>query len=258
MKNPFDSAEMAVGYARSRPAVHPRIVERAMGILRAPVGCVLDVGCGAGVSTRAIAGFAGMTVGVEPVAAMLPFAPAIAPGAYFVAGAAEQLPFGAGRFDLLTAAGSLNYVDLEAFWEEARRVLRPGGHLLVYDFKTARRFGDLDGGADALDGWFDGFLRRYPPVVSGRVQSLDPERLARLARGFTRVGSESTEIGLEVEPEFYLEYLLTGTNVAQAVANGAALASIREWCHEGLSAIWQGRARTVLFDAYWVLLRTAI
>lgn len=254
MKNPFDTAEMALGYARSRPSVHPRIVDLAARDLHTPVERALDIGCGAGLSTLAIASLARERYGLEPVQSMLPFAPAIAPGAHFLAGSAERLPFREDTVDLLTAAGSLNYVNLEAFFQEATRVLKPTGHLLVYDFKTARRFAGTDAVRDPLDNWFDEFLRRYPPVVSPKVQPLDPDSLAQRATGFTRFQSESPQIALELDPGFYMEYLLTGTNVAQAVTQGADLNGIRVWLQQTLNPIWQGQRRTVLFDAYWILL----
>ncbi len=175
-----------------------------------------------------------------------------------MAGSAERLPFRDHSFDLLTAAGSLNYVDLTGFFREALRVLAPGGHLLVYDFKTARRFAGEDASVDPLDQWFDEFLRRYPPVVSARVQPLDPETVALLASGFTPCASETPRIAVEMDPGFYLDYLLTGTNVAQAIANGAALPSIRDWCQATLAPVWRGEPKTVLFEAYWVILRAAI
>ena len=51
--------------------------------------------------------------------------------------------------DLMTAAGSLNYVDLEKFFAEASRVLTPEGKLVVYDVSPA------------ANEWFDAFMSRY-------------------------------------------------------------------------------------------------
>ena len=131
---------MAAGYAASRPPLHRRIVERASVALGSPRRA-LDIGCGAGLSTRALEGLASHCVGLEPAEAMLRWTRGIAPQANFVLGRAEALPFAGRSFDLLTAAGSLNYVaGLDLFFGEAARVLDPRGRLLVYDFRKGRSF----------------------------------------------------------------------------------------------------------------------
>lgn len=59
---------MAAGYASYRPPIHPRVVGRAYRSLAMSVAArsALDVGCGAGVSTRALDGFAEHRIGMEP------------------------------------------------------------------------------------------------------------------------------------------------------------------------------------------------
>ena len=56
---------MAAGYASYRPPIHPRVVGRAYRSLAMSVAArsALDVGCGAGVSTRALDGFAEHRIG---------------------------------------------------------------------------------------------------------------------------------------------------------------------------------------------------
>ncbi len=46
---------------------------------------------------------------------------------------AEDLPFPAASFDLVTCVGSLSYVDIARFVSEVRRVLRPGGVFVCLD-----------------------------------------------------------------------------------------------------------------------------
>ena len=58
----------------------------------------------------------------------------------FAAGVAEAIPLGDRSVDLITAAGSLNYVDLDVLLPEAARVLMPDGVLVVYDFSAGRSF----------------------------------------------------------------------------------------------------------------------
>ena len=92
----YNSARLATGYAFARPAVHPLVIERivAHGTLAArSIGCALDVGCGAGRSTAALTAAARTIVGIEPAADMLAHRRAVAPGASFVLGRAEDLPF---------------------------------------------------------------------------------------------------------------------------------------------------------------------
>jgi SAM-dependent methyltransferase len=103
---------------------------------------VLDVGSGPGFLTTEMAlevGPDGRVHGVDPSESMLALArrreraPDAAPVALQVADALE-LPFAGGSLDAVVSTQVLEYVDdVPAALEEARRVLRPGGRLLVLD-----------------------------------------------------------------------------------------------------------------------------
>lgn len=237
---------MAAGYARFRPPVHRKILERAL----APETVfhrALDVGCGAGVSTQALAGFADFVFGMEPVADMLPGKPS-----YF-AGAAEAIPVDADSIDLITAAGSLNYADLDMFFCEATRVLCADGLMIVYDFEPGRRFRDSGALDDALDKWFRAFIARFPwPPHEAR--ELNPEILSDLAAGFWLERQQRFEIAISLAREFYLEYMLTETNVAFAMHRGIARDEIRSWCAKTLDAFWEEGDREILFPGYFACL----
>ena len=227
---------MALGYARSRPPLHERIVSLA-GLPHC--SRVLDIGSGSGLSTRALTGTADTCIGIEPVQAMVQVAPRVAPGASFVHGSAEALPFAARSFDLLAAAGSLNYIDLELFFPEARRVLAASGVLFVYDF------------SQPSDDWFRQFIARYP-APSGHARNIDPDILAALPSGFRLMRSECFEIPLAMSPAAYVDYAMTETNVANAIARGTAEAEIRRWCTDSL----QTTSRDVLFPGYFAVMAT--
>jgi ubiquinone/menaquinone biosynthesis C-methylase UbiE len=112
---------------------------------------LLDVGCGTGT-------LAGMVVESELPAEVvgLDYAPAmcrtahskaVAHGhdgdAWFVAGDSERLPFENGSFDFLTCSNSFHhYPHQQEVVCEFRRVLKPGGHLLL-----------IDGFRDNVIGW---------------------------------------------------------------------------------------------------------
>jgi ubiquinone/menaquinone biosynthesis C-methylase UbiE len=251
MANPFGSDEMAGGYAACRPALHPRIMEIAVEQLgrREPFQRALDIGCGAGLSTIAIAPFARKCIGVDPAASMLKRAAITAPAAQFVAGAAEAIPLRHLSIDLITAAGSLNYANLDRFFPEAARVLKPNGVLVVYDFSPGRSFR----GAPGLDEWFSSFMTRYPPPPHG-ARTLDPEILAGLGSGFRVQAHQHFEIGLTLTREFYIDYMMTETNVAAAAKSGSPRAEIRSWVARTLDPIWGESNREVLFRGYFVCL----
>lgn len=242
---------MAEGYASFRPPLHKLILERVARALPLPakVDLALDVGCGAGLSTKALEAFARGAVGIDPAASMGAAFSRTAPRTHFVVAAAEAIPIRASAVDVITAAGSLNYTDIVRFFAEAKRVLVPGGVVVVYDFSPGRSFR----ASAALDTWFSEFIRRYPWPPS-EAAALDPERLRAMDHGFQFQGSDRFEIEIRLTPEFYLGYMMTETNVAYAVRNGIPEAEIQSWCAATLAPVWTGEPREVLFHGYYACL----
>ncbi len=236
--NPF--AAIAVGYAKHRPPVHGQILRRALADWPAAIGCAVDIGCGSGISTHALAEFAQERIGVEPAEPMVEAARAVDPQARFLVGPAEAIPLPDGTADLITAAGALNYADLPRFFPEADRVLKDGGALLIYDFSTGNRSGS---------DWLARFAERYP-WAPNEARHLNPAILANEAAGFALERSEEFTIRLPLTRKFYVDYMLTETNVAHAVRQGQQLDEIRAWCSETL---WTESEGEILFPGYYAL-----
>ena len=106
---------------------------------------VLDIGCGTGALTRALAervGPAGSVVGIDPGAEVLAFARRRGPATidYREMGA-EALALTDGEFDLVASMLAVHHIpepDRPAALAEARRVLRPGGRLAIAEFVPPR------------------------------------------------------------------------------------------------------------------------
>jgi SAM-dependent methyltransferase len=247
----FAMSHLAEGYMFFRPPIHHRIIELARARITGlqPVRYALDLGCGAGLSTKALEPLAERTVGIEPVEAMLGQHSRLATKAHFVTGQAEKLPFRTASINLVTAAGSLNYTDLDVAVQELERVLAPHGTLLVYDFSTGKSFR----GSMALDHWFDQFIERYPWPPQEAI-ALDRNRLSNIGSVLKLQDYHQFELGLNMDLEFYLNYLLTETNVAFAMKNGVSRSSIREWCAATLQPLWTQPDPEILFRGYFAYL----
>jgi arsenite methyltransferase len=99
-----------------------------------PGDAILDVGCGPGFYVADLLECGATVTGVDPSPAMLAMARRRAPGASLLEGAATQLPVEAGAFDRALSVQVLEYVaDVDGALAELRRVLRPGGRLLIWD-----------------------------------------------------------------------------------------------------------------------------
>ena len=176
-------------------------------------GRVLDAGCGTGRLLRELPpGFA--RTGVDVEADVLAVAGADASEIEFVEASLEQLPFADDSFDAvvsLDVVSDARLADPHAALEELRRVLRPGGSLILnlpaYEFlrsghdvvaQTARRY--TAGSATRL--LADTGFR--PLSVSYRVTALFPVAAAR--RLLTR-GRAETDVGSVSPP---LNTILTG------------------------------------------------
>lgn len=114
---------------RLRPVDIDAWMAAARPFLPGPGGRVLDLGAGTGRFTAALAGASGAAVvACEPSAAMR----LVCPARPLVGGSAEGLPFRDATFDAIWASQMIHHVtDLEAFTAGVRRVLRPGGRLLL-------------------------------------------------------------------------------------------------------------------------------
>lgn len=127
-------------YLRERAADFRFLAQqrRVLAMLDGRRGRVLDVGCGPGLMTRALAERGWEVCGIDLLE------PAVAqareeadrsewgPRAHYAAGDADALPFAPAAFDAVIAMGVLEYLpDATRFVAEMRRVLRPGGLLVV-------------------------------------------------------------------------------------------------------------------------------
>lgn len=243
MASVYDSKRLAAGYAFDRPPVHAQILRSAQ--LDGRARRALDVGCGAGLSTAALAPFAERVFGVEPVATMLAHRRRVAPEAVFVTGSAEELPFAAGSFDLVAAAGSLNYTDLPLALSEVARVLTPDGSFLLYDFSQGRQSRT----GDALATWFLSFEQRFPSPPGW--QALAVRELPLAASGLRLRDYTEAAVQVPMTCDAYMRYVIHEVNVDYSITRGACSeAEAQAWCRQTLTRVFGDDQLVVVFRGY--------
>jgi SAM-dependent methyltransferase len=115
---------------------------------------VLEVGCGTGQATRALAGFGSAVVAVELGGDMAELARrrlAGLPGVEVETSAFEDWDDRGRRFDAVVAASSWHWVDPAIGWRRARDVLRPAGWLALLGNVVVRRAGEPEVYAQTAD-----------------------------------------------------------------------------------------------------------
>jgi len=119
----YDSDRLARCYANDRPAIHGAICARLFAAIPRDHNLerAVDIGCGAGASTAALTPYVEHATGIDPFERMLRHARHRYTKATFLQSWAEALPLGSGRFGLVTAAGSLSYMNLDAALSEGFR-----------------------------------------------------------------------------------------------------------------------------------------
>jgi SAM-dependent methyltransferase len=242
----FGQNSIAAEYATRRPPVHRQILDHVGTVLSSPrsVDLALDLGCGAGASTSALilSGLGRRVLGVDPSTAMIAQAKTHTNGACFVIGTAEALPLGSGSVGLITAAGVLNFTNAPDFFAEAKRVLSIDGVLVVYDFAT----GCQSAACPDLASWYFEWLRRWPKPTSWAApisrSTFDGAPLDLFAY-------KALTVTATFDLRGYLDYLMTESNVADAVRSGTSMGEIRGWCETQLRPIF-GKPLEVEFDSY--------
>lgn len=158
-------------YARFRPTYPEALFERLSRIAGRDAR-VLDCCAGSGQATRGLLRAFGRVVASDVSPRQLSEAPPL-PGLHRVAAAAEDTPFVAGAFDLVTVAQALHWLDFERFFTEVRRIVRPGGAFAVWTYDLARVSDDVDVGIDRLyadilgDSWLP--ERRFVEAAYGTI-----------------------------------------------------------------------------------------
>jgi ubiquinone/menaquinone biosynthesis C-methylase UbiE len=225
-------------YDEARPYFHPVVLRRVMEWIPGDqLQRSLDVGCGTGQSTEALALVSETRIGLDVSAAMLRHARRAKVTGY-VQGRAEQIPFAAASFDFLTVGLAIHWFEREAFLHEAARVLRPGGWLCIYNswFTGVMRENP------AFKEWWSKYLQRFPsPPRNNSPLTSEVTQHAGFRESYAERFSHSAVYDLDG----LIAYLTTQTNVTSALHDRRETSeTVNAWLRAGLEPLLAGSRAT--------------
>ncbi|XP_071449871.1 putative methyltransferase DDB_G0268948 isoform X1 [Hetaerina americana] len=140
----FDTVSHAAIYSKFRPKTPDALVQRIVAYVSekipGPLEVAVDVGCGSGQSTEALAPYFSKVLGVDASETAINEAnkKVKISNVTYGTSAAEKLNFQDNSVTLVTAGQACHWFNLPAFYEEVKRILIPGGTLALYGYQLPR------------------------------------------------------------------------------------------------------------------------
>ena len=247
----FNFKRIAQGY-KERPFLHKNVIElfkKDFCDFYFEKG--LDVGCGAGLSTKALKLICSEVTGVDISEEMINVAREVCEGSgfdFFVS-KAEEIPSRNHNYDIVTAAGVIQWVDRTLFLKNLNHVMNENGILLIYDFWITNRMKLSD---DFTNWWDQNYLLNYPkPFRNEEIWKQEEVK----TEGFTLLKQNEFDLEFEFDLDGFIKFMLIQSNVnAKIEGEGKKLEEVKEWFYESLKPIFKNEKKILIFHGYsWYL-----
>jgi SAM-dependent methyltransferase len=238
--NPFDVRAVAERYSQGRFFFHDVVIDRVHQKLQLShkVRRALDIGCGTGLSARALVGVAEQVDAIDASQSMLDCAFRHSDITYRLM-RAGGLSFPDATFDLITLCQVLQWLDQELFFKEARRIVKRDGHIVIYD-----NFFLWDSESDLREWFRDRYESRFPPPVKRASLTGNGELVPE---GFAFDGYEAYSVPTALTLKGLIDHLMTGGSVSAAVdQRGGSVRDAVQWLENELRPFFLSTP-TILF-----------
>ncbi len=244
----FDHKRIANGYAKDRPWLHKLVMNKIRSdcALDKPFKNGLDVGCGAGLSTKALKLICDKVTGTDISGEMIQVCKSLydSPEFTFYTAKAEETMLPETPYDIVTAAGVVNWVDKDSFLNNMDSVMAKNALLIIYDFWIS----DKMAGNDAYTKWYhDQYLANFPkpPRKEDIWQQKD------LPDNFFIKNQVTYEMVYEFDMDSFIRFMMIQSNVNARIEGGHKTEKeIHNWMLETLRPIFSNKQRTLIFEGY--------
>ena len=248
----FDQKRIAEGYAKDRPFLHPQVFDKLREDLNISgiFSHGLDVGCGAGFSTKALKQVCEKVTGTDIAEEMIKVCEVLYPedGYKFFCSGAETVAAPENTFDIVSAAGVINWIDEDAFLSNLQKIMCDNGLLFIYDFWITDRMAD---NAEYTEWYQNCYLKEFPkpPRKEYRwTQEMMP--------AFVLIEKQvDVELSYEFDLDSFIRFMMIQSNVNVQIEQGKRTeADVRQWFYETLTPLWGEGKHILMFEGYnWYL-----
>lgn len=247
-QNSFDFQRIAQGY-KDRPFLHKQVIERFQRVVTdRKFARGLDAGCGAGLSSRALKMICSHVTGADISAEMVKAAVEICgdgEGYDFIVSKAEEIPSVEGGYDIVSAAGAVQWIAMGAFLQNLREIMCKDGYVLVYDFGISDRMK----GKESYTGWWhEAYLKEFPkPFRNEHVWTAEEVK----PYGFFMLGQERYEMEHEFDRDSFIRFMMLQSNVNVKIeGEGRDEEEVRKWFEKSLAPVFGKEKERLIFNGY--------
>lgn len=237
MKEPFKDhfSERAAGYAAHRPQ-YPKELAQWLASLAPARDLAWDVACGSGQLSTLLGDEFAKVVATDASAPQIEQA-VPHPHVEYRIEPAEKSSLADRAVDLITVAQAVHWLDLDAFYKEARRVGRPQSVIALIAYHIAV----IDPAVDAvIDGFYSGDLDGYWPLERKHIET----EYRDIPFPFERISSpERKHLAVNWDVEQMLGYIRTWSAV-RALEHAKGAAQTEEFAAR-LRGAWGRQVRAV-------------
>lgn len=252
----FDCKRIAEGY-KNRPFLHGQVIEK----FRSDIGETsfalgLDIGCGAGLSTKALKSICQKVIGTDISPEMIRVAKEVCgqdKDIEYLVSSAEDLKI-KEKIDIVTAAGAVQWIDRERFLFNMKRIIKEKGYLFIYDFAISD---EMIGNPAYTEWWYEQYLKEFPrPYRNESVWKTEDV----IPYGFIMKEQAALNMEYYFDMESFIDFMMIQSNVNTKIdKEGRKEEEVQRWFKQTLSPVFQGQEQRLVFKGYsWYLLRETI